>query len=220
MNEITKFDYGQLGTEARIVVKQKTGEIQGLMRKTAQDIIDIGQKLIEVKEQLPHGAFGPWLEAEFAWTERTARRYISVAEQFKSDTVSDLAIAPSALYLLASPSTPEPARREAIKRAQGGEKISRPAARQVIQDFTPAPKEKVVQHKPKVMSGGFESQAETITKMPCLPVALSPEDTRVIERAFEPERLGQILMACLNLASYEIDEALGIAEPEGEFYFD
>jgi hypothetical protein len=41
---------------------------------------------------------------------------MNVATEFKSINFIDLEIAPSALYLLAAPSTPEPARQEAIAR--------------------------------------------------------------------------------------------------------
>ena len=35
--------------------------------QAAQDIIDIGQKLTEVKQQLGHGNFRNWLTTEFEW---------------------------------------------------------------------------------------------------------------------------------------------------------
>lgn len=44
--------YTSLNVETRIVVQQRTSEIKTLMRRTAQDIVYIGQKLIEVKEEL------------------------------------------------------------------------------------------------------------------------------------------------------------------------
>ena len=61
------FDYGALDMETRVVVQQRTGEIRSLVRRSAQDIIDIGLKLGEVKQRLGHGGFGKWLEAEFEW---------------------------------------------------------------------------------------------------------------------------------------------------------
>lgn len=131
------FDYAGLDTETRIVVQQRTSEIKTLMRRSAQDIIDIGQKLIEVKEKLGHGRFGGWLESEFSWTDKTARRFMSVAESFKLDNLSDLSIAPSALYALAAPSTPEPARIEAVQRAQTGESITHSTAKSIIEDYKP-----------------------------------------------------------------------------------
>jgi hypothetical protein len=54
-----------------------------------------------VKEQLAHGQWVKWLRDEFAWTDRTARNMMSVAERFKSENVSDLRIDISALYVLA-----------------------------------------------------------------------------------------------------------------------
>ena len=64
--------YTSLDAETRIVVQQRTSEIKTLMRRTAQDIVEIGQKLIEVKAQLGHGLFSAWLRIEFEWSRGTA----------------------------------------------------------------------------------------------------------------------------------------------------
>lgn len=77
------FDYASLDVETRIVVQQKTGEIKERMKRTAQDIVEIGQRLIEVKERLGHGQFGKWLKAEFGWGTTTAWKFMRVGEQFK-----------------------------------------------------------------------------------------------------------------------------------------
>jgi len=131
------FDYSGLDAEARIVVQQRTGEIKGLMRRTASDIVEVGQKLIEVKDRLPHGAFGPWLAAEFEWTERTARRFMSVATAFKSDTVSALNADARTLYLLAAASTPDEARDDALQQAQAGERITFDRAQAIVNTHRP-----------------------------------------------------------------------------------
>jgi hypothetical protein len=109
-----KFNYTTLDASTSQFVQQQTGEIRGLMKRTVESIFEIGQRLIVVKERLGHGRFGSWLETEFDWDERTARRFMSVAENLKtkSDTVSEINLAPSALYILAAPSTPEAARDE------------------------------------------------------------------------------------------------------------
>jgi hypothetical protein len=39
--------YASLDVKTRIVVQQRTSEIKTLLRQTAQDIIEIGQKMIE-----------------------------------------------------------------------------------------------------------------------------------------------------------------------------
>jgi hypothetical protein len=128
----TFFDYAALDAEARIVVQQRTGEIKTLMRRAAQDIIDIGQKLIEVKAMLGHGRFGPWLKAEFDWSEPTAQRFMRVCGAFQKRQIDGFA--PSALYLLAAPSTPEAAREEAIRLSAIGERITHQKAKDIIEE--------------------------------------------------------------------------------------
>lgn len=129
--QIAQFDYQQLDTETRIAIQQRTGEIKALMKRTAQDIIEIGQKLIEVKERLGHGGFGAWLETEFGWGTTTAWRFMNVAEKF-SNLENLPNFAPSTLYLLAEPSTPDEARREVIDRAQTGERITHTKAKEIV----------------------------------------------------------------------------------------
>lgn len=112
-------------------MQQRTTEIKGLMRRAAQDIIEIGQKLIEVKARLGHGHFGDWLRAEFEWHQNTATNFMRVAEKFTNFVNVDQ-IAPSALYLLAAPSTPNSARDEALAQAEAGEPITYSAARELV----------------------------------------------------------------------------------------
>jgi hypothetical protein len=99
--------------------------------ETAQGIVEIGHKLIEVKQELPHGQFGTWLAIEFDWSDRTARRFMDVAKTFKSDTVSNLSISPSALYMLSSGNVPETARKEAIERSTNGEQITKEKGKEI-----------------------------------------------------------------------------------------
>ena len=133
-----RFNYATLDRDTASFVQQQTGEIRALMRRATQDIFEIGQKLTEIKQKLGHGNFLDWLEAEFSWTERTARRFMSVAEQFadKSDTMTDLDFAPTALYTLASPSISSEARDEAIERAKAGEFISAKKAEEIKQKYS------------------------------------------------------------------------------------
>src|SRR3972149_2787735 len=134
MMQLQLFDYQQLDTETREIVQQRTSEIKALMKRTAQDIIEIGQKLIEVKERLPHGAFGDWLESEFEWKTTTAWNFMRVTEKF-SNFENLPNFAPSALYLLAAPSTPDEARQEAIEQAQNGKPITYTQAKEIVNSY-------------------------------------------------------------------------------------
>ncbi len=101
------------------------------MRRSAQDVIEIGQKLIEVRGQIEYGNFRKWLKAEFNWSVSAATKFIQVAEQFSCVNFTQVEIAASALYLLAAPSTPEEARQEALERASQGEIITHALAKQI-----------------------------------------------------------------------------------------
>lgn len=136
------FDYSQLDSETSVFIREQTEEIRELMRRTAQGIVNIGQKLLDIKEKLGHGNFLNWLKKEFDWSELTAQRFMQVARQFKSYNLSDLEIAPSALYILSAPSTQEEVREEALSRAQAGEKITYKTAKEIKQKFQPAPTNK------------------------------------------------------------------------------
>ncbi len=130
-----EFDYGKLNTEVRMVVQECASEIKNLMRHTTQDLIEIGQRLIDVKAQLIHGNFRKWLKAEFDWSIKTANRFMQVAEKFKCVTLTHLDITASALYLLASPSTCDEARTEALKRASQGDTITYTKAKVIISKY-------------------------------------------------------------------------------------
>ena len=135
LEEMKKFDYTSLDLDTAQFIQEQTGEIRGLMRRTAQDIFEIGQKLLQVKAKLGHGRFGTWLTVEFDWTERTAQQFMNVARQFKVENFADLQLAPSALYLLAAPSTPPKVRQEAIARAESGETITHKTAKAIKQEY-------------------------------------------------------------------------------------
>jgi len=82
MNESMSFPYDELDPETRAFVQQKTDEIHGQFKRTAQGVISIGQNLYAVKERVGHGHFLAWIQAEFGLTARSAQRFILVAEQF------------------------------------------------------------------------------------------------------------------------------------------
>jgi hypothetical protein len=130
---VTNFDYNNLDSDTASFVQQQTGEIRTLMRRTTEDLIRIGQKLIEIKKRLGHGNYGNWLKAEFAWSEQNARRFTYVAENFgdKSNILLDLNFAQTALFTLSAPSVSQEAREEFLVRSQAGEYISTQIAEEI-----------------------------------------------------------------------------------------
>lgn len=128
--KVWNYDYSRLDAETRQVVEQKTTEIRDRMGRAAQNIVEIGQRLIDVKARLPHGQFGRWLEDEFGWEHTTAARMMRVASKFGN--LPNIDIAPSALYLLACDSTPDEVRDEFIEQAKAGKKITHKAVQAMV----------------------------------------------------------------------------------------
>lgn len=75
MEELTEFN-----------IEKTTAEILILKDQTAQNIIEIGKRLIEVKENLQHGEYLNWLKESVDFTERTAQRFVKVATAFSNTT--------------------------------------------------------------------------------------------------------------------------------------
>ena len=133
MSQTPLFDYAALDAETGALVRQRTQEIQSLLRRSAEDIIAIGRKLAEVQARLAHGQFLDWLDAEFGWRRSTAYRFLHVADAFATVETSQIGkFAPSALYLLAAPATPQTARTEALARAAAGEAITYSQALEIV----------------------------------------------------------------------------------------
>ena len=130
---VVGFNYDLIEAKVAEQARSSAESIRQKVKKSIEDIIGIGNDLLAVKEALPHGQFVPWLQAEFGWAERTARNFMSVAEQFgKSANFADLPIQPSAAYLLAAPSTPDEARQAALERAEAGEQITTSIAKEIL----------------------------------------------------------------------------------------
>ena len=73
-----------LSTDINVI----TAEINAYQRVAGEAIFEIGKRLKHVKENdLAHGEFGKWLKESVNFTDRQARRFMQVAEEFKTDDV-------------------------------------------------------------------------------------------------------------------------------------
>ena len=84
-------------------IETVTVEILDLKREAGEAILDIGARLIEAKGMLSHGEWLPWLTEQVEFSERTAQRFMRLAQEWSNPTtLSDLG-ASKALALLALP---------------------------------------------------------------------------------------------------------------------
>jgi hypothetical protein len=144
------FDYSSLSGTDRDEVRAATARIRVRMTRTVEDIVQIGQDLILVKERVGHGGFILWIEAEFGMSEWTARSFMRVGERFgKSGTVPDLPAA--VLYALAAPSTPDAVVDEIKERAANGQHVTRDDVKEL--------KEKLKEQKAKAQTAKADADA-------------------------------------------------------------
>ncbi len=109
----TPFTYASLDAEQQKVAKDAAQFIDSRQRGMASAVLEIGQKLNEVKAALGHGLFAAWVDASFNMTMRTAQNYMQAATALgsKSETVSYLPV--STVYAIAK--APEPVRAKVIE---------------------------------------------------------------------------------------------------------
>jgi myosin heavy subunit len=121
MNEPTLFDMSEIQPTGQVV--QATERIKLRLKRTAEDIIAIGQDLILIKAELGHGQFLPWIEMHFDMGQTQAHRFIQVAERFgQIHQIGEFK--PSVLYELAAPSTSDEVVEIITAKVESGEKVS------------------------------------------------------------------------------------------------
>lgn len=126
MNDLiqSSFDYAALPVDAALNARAAAERIKLRLKRTVEDIIEIGRELTAVKEELPHGQFLPWIAAEFEMSKETAQNFLSVYERFGGKNVIITNLKPTILYALSAPSTPDSVIEKAIEKAESGEKVT------------------------------------------------------------------------------------------------
>ena len=118
------FDYTALPVELAVTTRAAAERIKLRLKRTVEDIIEIGRELTVVKDELPHGQFLPWIAAEFEMSDQTARNFMMVADKFSDKFKTVLDLTPKVLYALAAPSTPDAVVEKAIEQTEAGEKVT------------------------------------------------------------------------------------------------
>jgi len=82
--------------------------------------VRIGQELINAKQALGYGKFGPWIKSNFNMPLRTAQRYLSSAELAdENDTVSHSPV--TELYALEAKNTPQEVKTKTLEAVAKGD---------------------------------------------------------------------------------------------------
>jgi hypothetical protein len=129
------FDYAALDRDTEVAARSDAALIKGLMRRTAEDVIEIGNALIRQQKKLPRGMFLPWIETEFDMSQAAAYRFIHVAKKFDGKVISLINLNLEAIYELAAPSTPPEVQAEVERRVAAGELVNADDVRTLREQF-------------------------------------------------------------------------------------
>jgi hypothetical protein len=134
------FDYSGIDKPEEVrEVEALAIQIEFYAAQTAMNAYETGKRLVLAKEIIGHGKWESWILTKFGWGLTTAKKMIMIAENMNNisksspggDLIANFQV--SALYLLASPSTPDSVRDEAIALAESGEKITKAKAKAMIE---------------------------------------------------------------------------------------
>ena len=66
-------------------IETVTEEILDIKSRVTENFMELGQRLCEAKEMLPHGEWLPWLEGRVQFSERTAQKFMALSREYESN---------------------------------------------------------------------------------------------------------------------------------------
>lgn len=121
---VFRFDYDGVPSMKAAALRAEASRIRKLLRSTVPTIIEVGHALFAAKEQVGHGKFSDWVDAECGFSLSSAENYMRVAEKFGDKIATVANLSPTTVYRLAAKSTPPSIVEAALQRAAKGEVIS------------------------------------------------------------------------------------------------
>lgn len=134
---LSEFGYGNLDGEAIASLREETEKIKSLMKRTAEDIIEIGGRLEKIKKTLGHGNYKRWIKDQLSLDYTTANNFTKVFKTFsgRKEEVARIGLNVSVLYLMSSRNTPEGFCDEVFQRAEAGYPLSLSEAKQLKKEY-------------------------------------------------------------------------------------
>lgn len=124
-----------------VALPQLELEIKFYLGQTAQNIIEVGKRLIQAKSLVNHGHWQNWLEKNFQLSQASATRFMNCAERFGNLTTLQGLKSSQMIALLSLPSAEETEKFIAEKAAEG-----KAVAEMTIKEL----REEIAEHKKKI----------------------------------------------------------------------
>jgi uncharacterized FlaG/YvyC family protein len=185
-NEQMSFNYDAVPAPVAIQAREAAERIKLRLRRSAEDIIEIGRDLNAVKASIGHGKFLPWIEAEFGMGRTTAWKFMAVADAYGAKVHQVNKLDPSALYELAAPKTPIEVREEIEKMIEAGEVVTKATVAKLTAEIESAKKGRdladhdatVAEEKAEALKTGLDTLNKSIDERVSAEVAKASENIR------------------------------------------
>lgn len=135
--QISLFDYALLDSDTRRIVENEDRQFDTNMNDAGSSFLEACHNLTRINEALryKHPGFVEYCQSKEGLSVATAYKMVNVSKKFLH--CRNISASPSALYLLASPSTPDFIRDEVIERAESGEKITPQLVKDMVWQVAP-----------------------------------------------------------------------------------
>jgi hypothetical protein len=185
---VLRYDYAALPAEHRLVLQDAAVEIHGHHAQAKRSMLAIGQRLLEVKDLLPHGQFEKWIAGEFGYKQRTVQEFMNAARRFGGKSAIIALLNDTTIRLLAAPSVPDAAVDEVIEAAQNStEPIKVEEVKRIVEAHRPPSKRTVnVKAEPRTLPQVPRPAAPDPATLPKATVVPMPQPPPPIIRRPEP----------------------------------
>lgn len=128
----TLFSYDVLDAETRYIAQTIADRIRQRNISMTQAYIDNGKDLLAIKERLPRGQWGPWLQDEFNWSPVTASQMMRIARLFGHLQLAESNVSINALHLLSQHDVPSAIREAASGLIESGHVTTGPEVIEIV----------------------------------------------------------------------------------------
>lgn len=184
-----------------VTLSDRATRIRALSATTQSLILEIGRELIAAQGEFSSRAvFDAWIEAEFAWSVRTAWRFMAVTRAFgghEAVELDDLSIDMGALIKLARPSV-TPAQREFVVDVarETGARIDMAEAERLVQVAIAAERARLETELYKGAEGRNEAVKAEVERILAKAASRNPEAE---ERAKEAQRCIKAIQTLISM---------------------
>ena len=135
----TGFDYGGIEPEICARLEQEAARIRKRLFTAKRAAIEIGERLLQVKDLLPHGRFLEWVLLNCDFDPHTAQNFMNAARFARDHVKVARKLSQTGLFMLAAPRLDEGIRQRVIEAVERGEAASSSRIRALIKkERTPA----------------------------------------------------------------------------------